>query len=65
VAEDDKDLLGLFERLQLNLKADVLFLSEQAADDPMNNPEGIDRQFLSSGQLVDAFTLQLGLQLDY
>lgn len=64
VAEDD-DLLGLFERLQLNLKADVLFLSEQAADDPAGNPAGIEGQWLSSGQLVDAFTLQLGLQLDY
>jgi hypothetical protein len=67
IAEDDHDLLGLFERLQLNLKADVLFLDELAADDPdpLRNPEGIDRQFLSSGQLVDAFTLQLGVQLDY
>lgn len=65
VAEDDHDLLGVFERLQLNLKADVLFLDELAADDPAGNPAGIDGQFLSSGQLVDAFTLQLGLQLDY
>lgn len=62
---EDRDLLGLFERLQLNLKADVLFFDELAADDPEGNPEGIDRQFLSSGQLLDAFTLQLGLQLDY
>ena len=65
IAEDDHDLLGVFERLQLNLKADVMFLDELAADDPANNPAGIDGQFLSAGQLVDAFTLQLGLQLDY
>ncbi len=65
VAEDDRDLLGVFERFQLNLKADVLFLDEVAADDPANNPAGIEEQFLSSGQLLDAFTLQLGLQLDY
>ena len=65
VAEDDADILGVFERLQLNLKADVLFLDELAADDPMNNPFGIEGQFLSSGQFLDAFTLQLGLQLDY
>lgn len=64
VAEDD-DLLGLFERLQLNLKADVFLFDELAVDDPARNLAGTDGQFLSSGQLVDAFTVQLGLQLDY
>ena len=64
---EDQNILGLFERLQLNLKADVLFLDELAADDPdpAQNPAGIGGQFLSSGQTLDAFTLQLGLQLDY
>ena len=64
---EDKKLIGVFERLQLNLKADVLFLDELAADDPdpTKNPAGIGGQFLSSGQPLDAFTLQLGLQLDY
>ncbi|HVV84745.1 MAG TPA: DUF3570 domain-containing protein [Kofleriaceae bacterium] len=62
---EDKNILGVFERLQLNLKADVLFLDELAADDPAGNPAGIGGQFLSSGQFLDAFTVQLGLDLDY
>jgi hypothetical protein len=65
VAEDDKKVWGAFDRLQLNLKAEALLLDEVAADDPEANTGGRDRQFLSSGQLLDAFTLQLGLLLDY
>ncbi len=65
VAEDDKKVWGVFDKLQLNLKAEALLLDEVAADDPEANTGGRDTQFLSSGQLLDAFTLQLGLLLDY
>lgn len=65
VAEDDKKVWGAFDRLQLNLKVEALLLDEVAADDPEANSGGRDSQFLTSGQLLDAFTLQLGLLLDY
>ena len=65
VAEDDHAVWGLFDKLQLNLKADVLLLDELPADDPDANLAGRDGQFLSSNQLLDAFVLQLGLLADY
>jgi hypothetical protein len=65
VAEDDKQVLGLFDKLQLNLKADLYLLSELAADDPAANPEGTGGQFLTSGQPLDAFALGLGLLANY
>ena len=64
-AEDDKDVWGLFDKLQLNLKADLYLLDELAADDPAANPAGTDNQFLSSGQFLDAFVLGLGLLANY
>jgi hypothetical protein len=65
VAEDDEQVWGLFEKLQVNLKGDVLLLDELAADDPDANVQGIDNQFLTAGQLIDAFVLQAGLLLEY
>lgn len=65
VAEDDVKVWKVFDRLELNLKADVLLLDELPADDDDANPEGRARQFLTSDQLLDAFSLQLGLLLDY
>lgn len=65
IAEDDKKVWGAFDKLQLNLKAEVLLLDEAAADDPEANTGGRDTQFLTSDQLLDAFTLQLGVLLDY
>jgi len=65
VADDDREVWGLFDKLQLNLIADVLFLDELPADDPDANLAGTDRQFLSSNQLLDAFVLGLGLLADY
>jgi hypothetical protein len=53
---------GLFDSVQLDLKLDVLLLDELPANPLGQNPSGIDKQFLSSGQLIDAFVLQLGLQ---
>jgi hypothetical protein len=65
VAEDDERVWGLFDKLQVNLKGDVLMLDELAADDPDANVDGTDNQFLTSGQLIDAFVLQAGLLLEY
>lgn len=65
VDEQGDSVWGVFDEVRLNLKGDLLFLTELAADDPMANPAGIDGQFLSSGQFLDGFILQLGLLLAY
>jgi hypothetical protein len=65
VADHDRDVWGVFDKLQLTLKADLLMLDELAADDPDRNLRGRDRQFLHSGQLLDAFTLAIGILGDY
>ena len=62
VAEDDKKVWGLFDRVDWNLKADVFLLDELPADDENANLGGRATQFLSSDQLLDAFELQLGLR---
>lgn len=62
---EEKQVWGLFDKLQVHMKADVLFLDELAADDPDSNPVGRDRQFLTSDQILDAFILQLGVSADY
>jgi hypothetical protein len=65
VAEDDKKVLGLFEKLQLNVKGDFLLMDEMAADDPEQNFGGRETQFLTSGQFIDAIVIQLGVLADY
>ncbi|MBK7074050.1 MAG: DUF3570 domain-containing protein [Myxococcales bacterium] len=62
VAEDDKKVWGLFDRVDWNLKADVFLLDELPADDEAANLGGRATQFLTSDQLLDAFELQLGLR---
>jgi hypothetical protein len=62
VHEDGSNVWGLFDEVQLDLKGDLLFLQELPANPTDTNPFGIDSQFLSSGQLLDAFVLQLALQ---
>lgn len=64
-SDGDAQVWGLFDLLELNLKADLLFLTEQPADDPAANLAGTDRQFLTSDQLFDAFSLSLGLDAQY
>ena len=61
----DKPVWGLFDRLQLNVKADILLLDVLPADDLANNPMGIDKQFIYGNSLIDAVILQLGLQGNY
>jgi hypothetical protein len=65
VAEDEKKVLGLFEKLQVNLRGDVLLLDELAADPAELNQLGRGSQFLTSGQFIDAFVLQVGVLADY
>ncbi|HYU15362.1 MAG TPA: DUF3570 domain-containing protein [Candidatus Acidoferrum sp.] len=61
VDQDGKSVWGLFDEIRLELKGDLLLLDELAASPERDNPAGIDGQFLSSGQLLDAFILQLAL----
>ncbi len=64
-AEGDEQVWGVFDALELNIKADVLFLSELPADDPDANLAGTSRQFLTSDQLLDAFSLSIGVDAQY
>ncbi len=61
----DSPVWGLFDKLQLNLKADVLLLDVLPADSVEDNPMGIDKQFIYGNSLVDAVILQLGLTGNY
>jgi hypothetical protein len=61
----DKPVWGLFDKLQLNVKADILLLDVLAADSLADNPMGIDRQFIYGNSLIDAVILQLGLTGNY
>jgi hypothetical protein len=61
----DKPVWHLFDKLQVNLKADVLMLDVLAADDLANNLMGIDKQFIYGNKLIDAVILQLGLTGNY
>lgn len=62
---DDKPVWGLFDKLQFNLKGDLLFLLPVAADPLADNPMGIDNQFLNGASLIDGVVLQLGLLGNY
>lgn len=57
----DKPVWGLFDKLQLNVKADILLLDVLPADNLADNPMGIDKQFIYGNSLIDAVILQLGL----
>lgn len=63
IAEDGEQVWGTFDKVQFNVKADVLFLDELAADDVADEDRGA--QFLTSGQFLDVIVLQLGLLLSY
>ncbi len=60
VAEDDKQVWGLFDRLQFSLKGDILSLDQLPADRVDENQAGTDDQFLSGG-FMNAFVVQLSL----
>jgi hypothetical protein len=57
----DHPVWGLFDRLQLDAKGDILFLDQLPAEDPTMNPMGIGKQFLYGNGFLDAVILQLGL----
>ena len=63
--EDGGTVLGVFDEVSFNLKADIYLFDELPADPIEDNRDGIDRQFLSSGQAIDAFALQLGMLFRY
>jgi hypothetical protein len=62
INEEGGNVWGLFDEIELDLKGDLLFLQELPANPLDQNPFGIDSQFLSSDQLLDAFLLQISLQ---
>jgi len=62
---EDKPVLGIFDKLQLNVKGDLLFLMPVAADNTGDNTMGIDKQFLNGNGLIDAVILQLSVLGNY
>src|SRR5262245_9151891 len=61
----DKPVWGLFDKLQVNAKVDVLLLDVLAADSVADNPMGIAKQFIYGNSAIDAVVLQLGLMGNY
>jgi hypothetical protein len=61
----DHPVWGLFDKLQVNVKADVVMLDVLPADNLANNPMGIDKQFIYGNSFIDAVILQLGLTGNY
>jgi hypothetical protein len=62
---DDSPVWALFDKLQVTARADVLMLDVLPADSVVDNPMGIDGQFIYGNRLVDAVVLQLGLVGNY
>jgi hypothetical protein len=60
---EDKPVWGLFDKLQLLAKGEILLLDNLAAD--AGNGAGIDNQFINGGSLIDAVVLQIGLLGNY
>ncbi len=60
-----KPVWGIFDKLQLSVKADILMLDVLPADSLADNPMGIDHQFIYGNSLIDAVILQLGLTGNY
>jgi len=61
----EKPVWGIFDRLNFNVKADVLLLDQLAAPAPGPNLMGINKEFLYGNGLLDAIVLQLGLLATY
>ena len=61
----DKPVWGLFDKLQLNAKADLMMIGVVAADSLSMNVDGIDKQFNYGNILIDGIVLQLGLLGSY
>jgi len=65
VAQQGRQVWGVFDELRFSLKADLMFLSELPADDTSMNPYPVSAQYLTAGRLIDGFVLQMGLLLRY
>jgi hypothetical protein len=61
----DKPVWGLFDKLQLHVKGDIMLIDVVAADSLEMNVDGIDRQFIYGNSLIDGVVLQLGLLGNY
>ena len=57
----EKPVWGLFDKLDFNVKGDLLVLDQLPADSSLANPMGIEKQFLYGTGLLDAVIFQLGL----
>jgi hypothetical protein len=62
---EDKPVWGLFDKLQLHMKGDLMLIDVVAADSLEMNVDGIDRQFIYGNSLIDGVMLQLGLMGSY
>ena len=60
---EDKPVWGMFDKLQLVVRGEVILLSHLQSD--ADNPMGIDKQFINGGKPIDAIVLQLGLSGNY
>jgi len=62
---EERPVWGIFDKLQLTLRGEVMLIDLLAADSLETNSGGIDTQFIYGNSLVDAVTLQLGLLGNY
>jgi len=60
---EEKPVWGLFDKLQLLAKGELMMFDTLAAD--ANNTAGIDKQFINGNSLIDAVVIQLGLLGSY
>lgn len=61
----EKPVWRLFDKLSFNLRGDMMFIDNLAADNVAMNAGGIDKQFIYGTSLIDAITVQLGLLGNY
>ena len=61
----DKPVWGLFDKLQLHLKGDIMMIDVLAADSLEMNVGGIDKQFIYGNGFIDGISLQIGLLGNY
>lgn len=61
----DKPVWGLFDKLQLHVKGDIMMINVLAADSLEMNQGGVDKQFIYGNSLIDGVVLQLGLLGNY
>lgn len=61
----ERPVWGLFDKLQLTLRGELMMLDLLAADSLDNNAAGIESQFIYGNSFIDGVTLQLGLLGNY